>query len=89
MKKTIKIDDLKDFVNNQLATNIDRGSVGSQYRMGLITVLEHFLLQTNNYKGYSYLRQHQVPPQQLAGIIFDKTGDQKHVYPDESRRYYS
>ena len=52
MRKTIKVDDLRNFVNLILNTTQDSAT---EFREGAIFVLEQFLIATDNHKGYVYV----------------------------------
>lgn len=66
-KKTIKVSDLVNKVNNilQHTTPLD-----FEYANGLRTLLEFTLHQTENYNGFRYLEQREVPENELPGIRF-------------------
>jgi hypothetical protein len=62
--KTITVDALRDYVNDMLR----RSTTTPDTRQGMIDVLESMLHLTNNYAGYTYLQQHEVPNGELPGI---------------------
>jgi hypothetical protein len=51
MRKTIELERLKKFVNEQLAN--DNNSIDE--KQGMISVLEHSLHRTNSYRGFMFL----------------------------------
>ena len=59
-KKTIQVELLKEFANNYLAIPM----VSIQEKMGIITMIEKVLHQSNAYKGYMYLKleENNTPP---------------------------
>lgn len=65
MKKTIKIDDLKNRINKYLSLE----TVTQEEKSGMAYVLETFLHDTNNYKGYAYLFDWNSMPQDKAKSI--------------------
>lgn len=87
-RKTIKVEQIKDLVNQSLANSVDGNYITPQWRFGLCFMLEQILHDTDNYKGYWALRENEVPLGQKPGIIFDESSDQNHQYPDDSRRRY-
>ncbi len=83
-KLTMKVADLKDFVNHMLKNS----TCSEKERDGAIQVLEHFLHVTGNYKGFIYLNECEVPIGHKAGISMDMN-TMSNIFPDESRRKYS
>ena len=65
-RKTIKVEELVDFCNMLLA----KSTAPSVYRNGVMVVVEHFLHETENYKGFRYLLEAEVPEGQLPGINY-------------------
>lgn len=62
-------------------------------RMGWNCFLEHILHETNNYNGFGYYNQEEVPTNQKPGIIWGVNNqgvrdNTLNTYPDESRRFY-
>lgn len=81
---TIKISELVSKTNQMLRES----TCDAKIREGMIAVLESALHATNQYRGFGYLTQEEVPPGENAGIL--KTGDTNKpvVFPDETRRFY-
>jgi hypothetical protein len=50
-KKTIHVDELKQFANQLLANE----NLSEQEKLGVTHLIEHVLLNTGNYKGFNYL----------------------------------
>jgi len=63
-RKTVKIEDLKDTVNGFLATSVCNDDV----RQGMIEVLTTVLFSTDNYRGFRYLAEGEVPAGRVPGI---------------------
>jgi hypothetical protein len=63
-RKTIKITDVKSIVNEMLANSI----CGDDERQGMIEVLTTLLFSTDNYEGFRYLTESEVPAGQKPGI---------------------
>ena len=82
--KTVRIDTVITEVNKMLSLS----TCSKQVREGMISVLELCLHETNNYNGFRYLEKREVPINEKPGIVFDETGNQNHVFPDETRRKY-
>jgi hypothetical protein len=66
-RKTIKVTDLLDKVNDILATT----TCNQDIRQGAINLLEHVLHETGNYRGFRYLDADEVPNGEKPGIILD------------------
>lgn len=88
-RKTIKVADLRNQINEALASTHDDCQ---PTREALQTLLERILMDTGNYKGFAYLT-----PDHLKG---DATGGKPGIYPaserdrafegtDHTRVYYS
>jgi hypothetical protein len=63
-RKTIKIDNLRIQINKMLKDSICESGT----RQGMIDVLTEVLHSTDNYKGFRYLQEHEVPSGQQPGI---------------------
>lgn len=63
-RKTISIEALKSKINKMLAESVN----DKAEREGMIAVIENVLIETDNYKGYRYLREDEVPAFALPGI---------------------
>lgn len=89
MRKTFKVEELIKVVN--AANKSPYGT--SEQRHGANSLLEYVLHETDNYKGFKYLREEDLPNVDIdgkrikPGIIFDEV-NHDHVYPDDSRRMY-
>jgi hypothetical protein len=55
--KTIKIDELKEFINDYLLNSSDSCK---EQREAYSKLMEHFLFKTNNYCGYNYLTEEMI-----------------------------
>ena len=83
-RKTIQVKTMLDTVNLKLKT----GTCNPDVRKGMCCIIEDILHMTDNYNGFYYLEQHEVPMTHRAGIIRDKTGENDHQFPDDTRRQY-
>lgn len=89
MKKTVKVENLRDTINDMLQNS----TASRDVRRGMMAVLETVLHETGNYRGFRYLTEVEVPDGCLPGIT---PGDiiingvvQNNKFPDDSRvRYY-
>jgi len=70
MKKTFNVDAFRKSVNHTLAIS----TCSADMRQGMINTLEEILHQTENYKGFKYLMQGQVPAGEKPGIFVNFTG---------------
>lgn len=84
MAKTVRISILLTKVNKML----QESTCNPDVRKGMCVILETILHETNNYNGFYYLEQNEVPMTHGAGIIRDKTGNNNHQFPDDTRRKY-
>lgn len=66
-KKTIKVEDLKNRMNLFLA-NYDSKICSEDFVLGQRVLLEEILFETENYFGFNYLKQEQVPVGEKPGI---------------------
>lgn len=79
-RKTISIEALKNEVNRMLAESVqDKAD-----REGMIAVLENVLIATDNYKGYRYLSEKEVPAFALPGI---RLNDEAFKDPDPTAKF--
>jgi hypothetical protein len=84
-RKTIRVDKLVEEINQKLCNS----SCEPNIRIGMIIILEDILHATNNYYGYRYLVNNEVPSGQKPGVIhFDKGSKEETEFPDRSRRRY-
>ena len=88
-RKTLKINEFTTSINELLATHTENQS----YAEGLISALEQALRMTDQYHGFQYLEQHEVPEGQLPGIYWEKNqeGQREAVFTNTDRtrvRYY-
>jgi len=82
-RKTFSVEALKRKVNHR---NKESTCVAAT-RDGWNSVLEDVLLETGNYNGFRYLKQEEVPPGRLPGIVWHED-PKKRLFPDEGRREY-
>lgn len=77
-RKTVKLIELVEMVNkrNRLST------CSAETRKGWNDLVSLLLLKKNNYQGFSYLTQSEVPKGHKPGI---EQIDGKNVFPDETR----
>lgn len=90
-RKTFDVNNLRIVVNNML----EHSTCSRDIRWGMMTVLEHVLHETGNYRGFRYLEAHEVPAGELPGIVHGTSSKPGHPnvitdnkFPDESRVYY-
>ena len=82
-RKTINVSQLRAMVNEQNRTSICLPAI----REGWNSFLEDILMMTQNYRGFTYLCEHEVPHGQLPGQRETQNGAVLQ-FPDESRRCY-
>lgn len=89
MSKPRKTINLKEFINlgNHFLKHSPDDRRGE--RKGVATMIETALFLADDYKGFSYLDENSMKDSlngKSIGIIFSE--DDKHIYPDDTRRYY-
>lgn len=87
-QETLNVDSILCVANEYLLNTPDDYN---QRREGMTDAIEQILLLANNYGGFRYLdadeMSHSVSGKSI-GIIFDKSEERKHVFPDPTRRCY-
>ena len=83
-RKTFEVAALKKMINVSLADS----SSTPEAREALATVLSSMLMGTNNYAGFRYLTENEVPKEQLPGIRSGGNHHEWFVNVDRSRVYY-
>ena len=78
-RKTMNVEDLKNYANNQLSTSIryerqkdSLENIDAEFRKGVMAMIEAVLMDTDNYKGFRYLAVDEVPTGCLPGIRREK-----------------
>ena len=95
-RKTMNVEDLKNYANNQLSTSVrferQKNSfegIDAELRKGVMAMIEAVLFDTNNYKGYRYLAIDEVPTGCTPGIRRDRGEEKKFENTDYTRvRYF-
>ena len=95
-RKTMNVEDLKDFANNQLMSSIRYLSqensfegIDAEFRKGVMAMIEAVLMETDNYKGYRYLELAEVPTGCTPGIRRDRGEEKQFENTDRTRvRYF-
>ena len=95
-RKTINVEDLKDFANNQLASSVryerqkeSFEGIDAELRKGVMMMLENILMSTDNYKGFRYLALDEVPQGRMPGIRRDRGQEKQFDNTDNTRvRYF-
>jgi hypothetical protein len=57
MRKTIEVLDILNYANDSLARKDEFAD--SKFKAGICTMIEQFLLRTDNYKGFAFLHEDQ------------------------------
>ena len=83
-RKTIKIDDLRIQINKMLKDSICESGT----RQGMIGVLTEVLHSTDNYHGFRYLTEDEVPKGQIPGIRWVNTYEPNFNNTDSTRVCY-
>ena len=84
-RKTMNVEDVKAWANTNLSLaprgtgNGDYVEVDRAWRQGVMTMLENILMSTDNYKGFRYLREDEVPEKALPGIRETESGFGKSI----------
>ena len=85
-RKTINVEEVKDWANQQFESTVRWNAETNEYvevdaawREGVQTMLENILMSTDNYKGFRYLREDEVPEKALPGIRETESGFGKSI----------
>ncbi len=89
-RKTVNIETIKGYVNNFCLNSADDES---QARGALGTMIENVLMDSGNYKGFSYLSQRDMNIKSTHGVSFGVfvNDKQEHSFEDSnctSVRYF-
>jgi hypothetical protein len=84
-RKTVPVKVMVREVNRMLRNS----KCTADIRMGMCAVLDTLLHETNNYRGFQYLREDEVPKGHKPGINLNLDHGDPDRYPDESRRVYN
>lgn len=89
-RKTVKITDLVKDANEKFATMTDDfcsdgGKGGKSYREFLFYYVTDLLMKTENYKGFRYLTESEVPVGVNPGIRWSEAGTPDFTDTDSSR----
>jgi len=83
-RKTVALRELVAWVNERNATS----TCDAKVREGWNAVVNSFLMQADAYAGFGYLRADELTGEAIGkppGIVFDPSGENRHVFPDETR----
>lgn len=87
-RKTVDVKALVESFNTVFA----QSTCDKLIRKGQIIVIENILMTTNNYKGFRYLLQNEVPAGELPGVRHDVRGilppDMRFENTDDTRVMY-
>lgn len=86
-RKTIQIERVREIANQMLANSNDDFGACPQYREAIQRLTEALLHETENYNGFRYLEEREVPEGQTFGIRFGQ-GDEPHEFFDVTRVHY-
>ena len=86
-RKTVKIADLVKDANEKFATMTDEfgSDAGKNYRDFLFYYVTDLLMRTENYKGFRYLSESEVPAGTNPGIRWSEDGSPEFTDTDASR----
>ena len=95
-RKTINVEDLRNYANNQLSCSIryerqkeSFEGIDAEFRKGVMAMIEAVLFETKNYKGFRYLAQDEVPAGCTPGIRRERGVDNQFDETDNTRvRYF-
>ena len=91
-RKTVPVQALVDFANTYLADPIDSLEEYGK-RLGIITMIERVLHDSNNYSGFCYLTKNDLPDGVAPGVNIGPNNetlsyDERFKGTDETRRKY-
>jgi len=89
-RKTIEISEIVARANNMLASSVN---CSQDARLAICSFVESILHKTNNYRGFAYLSQREVPEGYRPGINCDENGpledmEARFANCDDTRRKY-
>ena len=88
-RKTIEVEVVKGWANQQLEMADVAGNNPKIYRHGIMNMIENVLMSTGNYKGFRYLALNEVPEGAMPGIRRDRGEEKKFDNTDNTRvRYF-
>ena len=95
-RKTMNVEDLKNYANNQLSTSIryerqkdSLENIDAEFRKGVMAMIEAVLFETDNYKGYRYLAVDEIPTGCTPGIRRNRGEEKQFENTDNTRvRYF-
>ena len=88
MKKTVKVEDLKNQVNDMLLNSEDDYKQG---RESLCTFIERVLMDAGNYHGFGYLSKLDMQKSSYGtsvGIVYDDNNNPIFENTDHTRVHY-
>ena len=96
IRKTMNVEDLKNYANNQLASSIryerqkeSFEGIDAEFRKGVMAMIEAVLFETDNYKGYRYLAVDEIPTGCTPGIRRNRGEEKQFENTDNTRvRYF-
>jgi hypothetical protein len=80
-RKTVNVNCLREAANNMLATSTS----SPEFRLGICVMIEQVLLDSDNYNGFRYLSEKEVPVGGDSGICL---AEETNFVNDRSRRFY-
>lgn len=83
-RKTVSVEAIKAQCNLILRTN----EMSAAYRQGIAEVVSSILMDTDNYRGFRYLRQHEVPVGHAPGMRESDNYDERFADTDPTRIEY-
>ncbi len=83
--KTLKIEILKQAANEFLR---ESPNDARDQRNAIHGFVSNLLSKAGAYRGFKYLTESQAATGRSFGIIFDRSIDQNHQYPDSTRIFF-
>ena len=95
-RKTIEVEKVKDMANRALVASMRWSNEDGKYvavdrywRQGVMLVAEQVLMESDNYKGFGYLSEDDVPKGELPGIRLNNQIPDRFENTDNTRvRYF-
>ena len=95
-RKTIEVEKVKDMANRALVASMRWSNEDGKYvavdrywRQGVMLVVEQVLMESDNYKGFGYLSEDDVPKGELPGIRLNNQIPDRFENTDNTRvRYF-
>jgi len=85
-RKTFEVEKIREIANGFLKSEWSGHT--KEFREGVMAMVENILMESNNYHGFTYLEQRELPDLSTPGIRSGETYEEKFSNTDHTRVYY-